>query len=72
MPDKTPKDELTRLKKELEKIEKETANNQRQLSNEQFLAKAPANVVEGMRKRGAELVVLRDKTLAQMKELGCK
>jgi valyl-tRNA synthetase len=64
--------ECERLKKELEKIEKEAANNQRQLSNEQFLAKAPANVVEGMRKRGGELVVLRDKTLAQMKELGCK
>src|SRR6266496_724857 len=64
--------ECERLKKELEKIEKETANNQRQLGNEQFLAKAPANVVEGMRKRGAELVVLRDKSLAQMKELDCK
>jgi valyl-tRNA synthetase len=64
--------EWERLKKELEKIEKETANNRRQLSNEQFLAKAPANVVEGMRKRAGELVVLRDKALAQMKELGCK
>jgi valyl-tRNA synthetase len=64
--------ECERLKKELEKIDKETANNQRQLGNEQFLAKAPAKVVDGMRKRGAELVVLRDKTLAQMKELGCK
>jgi valyl-tRNA synthetase len=62
--------EWERLKKELEKIEKETANNRRQLSNEQFLAKAPANVVEGMRKRAGELVVLRDKALAQMKELG--
>jgi len=64
--------EWERLNKELEKIEKETANNRRQLSNEQFLAKAPANVVEGMRKRAGELVVLRDKALAQMKELGCK
>ena len=64
--------EWERLKKELEKIEKETANNRRQLTNEQFLAKAPANVVEGMRKRAGELVVLRDKALAQMKELGCK
>jgi valyl-tRNA synthetase len=63
--------ECERLKKEMEKIEKETANNQRQLGNEQFLAKAPAQVVEGMRKRGSELAVLRDKTLAQMKELGC-
>ena len=64
--------ECERLKKELEKIEKETANNHRQLGNEQFLAKAPANVVEGMRKRATELTVLREKALAQMKELGCK
>jgi valyl-tRNA synthetase len=64
--------ECERLKKELDKIEKETANNQRQLSNEQFLAKAPEKVVEGMRRRAGELTVLRDKTLAQMKELGCK
>jgi len=64
--------ECERLKKELEKIEKETGNNQRQLSNEQFLAKAPAQVVEGMRRRAAELVVLWDKTISQMKELDCK
>ena len=43
--------ERERLKKELEQIEKEIANGQRQLSNGQFLAKAPAKVVEGMRKR---------------------
>jgi valyl-tRNA synthetase len=64
--------ECERLKKELAQIEKETSNNQRQLSNEQFLAKAPVNVVEGMRKRAGELVILHDKALAQMKELGCK
>ena len=45
--------ECERLKKELEKIEKELANNQKQLGNEQFLAKAPAKVVEGLRRRGA-------------------
>jgi valyl-tRNA synthetase len=63
--------ECERLKKELEKIEKELGNNQRQLGNEQFLAKAPPNVVEGLRRRGGELVVLREKTLSKMKELGC-
>jgi valyl-tRNA synthetase len=63
--------ECERLKKELEKIEKELGNNQRQLGNEQFLAKAPAKVVEGLRTRGAELVVLREKILSKMKELGC-
>jgi valyl-tRNA synthetase len=64
--------ECERLKKELEKIEKELGNNQKQLGNERFLAKAPEKVVEGLRRRGGELVVLHEKTLSQMKELGCK
>jgi len=63
--------ECERLKKDLEKIEKEIANGQRQLSNEQFLAKAPAKVVEGIRARAEELRVLREKALAQVKEMGC-
>ncbi len=63
--------ESERLRKELEKIEKEFANNQRQLGNEQFLAKAPAKVVEGLRSRAAELVVLRDKAKSKLDELGC-
>jgi valyl-tRNA synthetase len=61
--------ERHRLTKEQEKIEKELANNQRQLSNEQFLAKAPEKVVEGLRRRAQELVILRDKTKSQMDEL---
>ena len=61
--------ERERLTKELEKIEKEQANGQRQLSNEQFLAKAPAKVVEGLKTRAEELRVLREKTLAKLKEL---
>jgi len=51
------------------KIEKEFANNQRQLSNEQFLAKAPANVVEGLRRREQQLVSVRDKIKRQLDEL---
>jgi valyl-tRNA synthetase len=62
--------ESDRLKKELEKIEKELANNQKQLGNEQFLAKAPEKVVEGLRRRGLELVVLEEKTKSKLKELG--
>jgi valyl-tRNA synthetase len=61
--------ETERLNKELEKMEKEIANGQRQLSNEQFLAKAPPNVVEGLRRRAEELKVLREKTVAKLKEL---
>jgi valyl-tRNA synthetase len=61
--------ERERLTKELEKIEKEQANGQRQLSNEQFLAKAPAKVVEGLKTRAEELKALREKALAQLREL---
>ena len=61
--------ERERLKKELEQIEKEIANGQRQLSNEQFLAKAPAKVVEGMRSRAQELTVLLEKAKGKLEEL---
>ena len=62
--------ERERLTKELEKIEKEQANGQRQLANEQFLAKAPAKVVEGLKTRAEELRVLREKTRLKLRELG--
>ncbi len=62
--------ERERLNKELEKIEKEMANGQRQLGNEQFLAKAPAQVVEGIRRRAEELLVLQEKTKSKLDELG--
>ncbi|MCU1302515.1 MAG: valyl-tRNA synthetase [Candidatus Sulfotelmatobacter sp.] len=61
--------ECGRLTKDLEKLEKEFANNQRQLSNEQFLAKAPEKVVEGLRRRAEELTLLRDKIKHQLEEL---
>ena len=61
--------ERQRLSKELEQIEKETANGQRQLGNQQFLAKAPAKVVEGMRQRQTELEVLREKIRNSLDEL---
>ena len=62
--------ERERLKKELEQIEKEIGNGQRQLGNEQFLAKAPAKVVEGIRKRAQELAILREKATSKLNELG--
>ena len=61
--------ESERLKKDLEKIEKEFANNQRQLANDQFLAKAPQKVVEGLRRRAGELTLLREKIKSQLDEL---
>ncbi|HEY1677724.1 MAG TPA: valine--tRNA ligase, partial [Candidatus Sulfotelmatobacter sp.] len=63
--------ECARLKKELERLEKAISNGQRQLGNEGFLAKAPANVVEGLRKQAEELAVLRDKARSKLAELGC-
>ena len=63
--------ECERLNKELEKIEKELGNNQRQLGNEQFRAKAPEKIVQGLRSRGQELVVMQEKTKSKLKELGC-
>ena len=64
--------ECERLKKELDKFEKGIANGQRQLGNENFLAKAPQNVVEGLRKQQQELAVLKEKTLSKLKEIGCQ
>ena len=53
--------ERERLNKEIEKLERELSNALRQLANQQFLSKAPAHVVEGLRKREAELKILLQK-----------
>ncbi|HKI27227.1 MAG TPA: valine--tRNA ligase [Candidatus Sulfotelmatobacter sp.] len=63
--------ECERLKKELERIERGIAGGQKQLGNEQFLAKAPPNVVENLRKQQQELAVIKEKTLSKLGELGC-
>ena len=63
--------ECERLKKELERIEKGMASSQKQLGNEQFLAKAPQNVVENLRKQQQELAVLQEKAQGKLAELGC-
>jgi valyl-tRNA synthetase len=63
--------ECERLKKELEKVEKGIGSGQRQLGNENFLAKAPQNVVENLRKQQLELAVLKEKTISKLRELGC-
>jgi len=61
--------ERERLTKDLDKIEKELVNNQRQLSNDQFLAKAPEKVVDGLRRRALELTGLQEKIKSQLTEL---
>jgi valyl-tRNA synthetase len=62
--------ERERLNKEMVRYEKEQVNAARQLGNEAFLAKAPASVVEGIRRRAAELVVLIEKTRKALEDLG--
>ena len=61
--------ERQRLTKELERMEKEIGNAQRQLGNEQFLAKAPAKVVDGLRHRSQELATLIEKARIALSEL---
>jgi valyl-tRNA synthetase len=63
--------ECARLKKELEGISKELEGKNRQLGNEQFLAKAPSHVVDGLRGRKQELEVLQEKAKSKLNELGC-
>jgi valyl-tRNA synthetase len=62
--------EHERLTKELKKLEGQLANAERQLSNEQFLSKAPAHVVDGLRKQVAELKILIAKIKAALDKLG--
>jgi valyl-tRNA synthetase len=62
--------ERERLTKELNKLEGELANANRQLGNEQFLAKAPGHVVEGIRKRQGELHTLIEKVKTALAKLG--
>jgi valyl-tRNA synthetase len=61
--------ERERLTKDLVKLQKEKENSDRQLGNEAFLAKAPAQVVEGIRRRNAELTTLIERTRAALDAL---
>jgi len=62
--------ERERLTKELKKMEAERANAENQLNNGRFVGKAPAHVVEGLRKRAAELDMLIPKTREALDQLG--
>jgi len=64
--------ECERLRKELEKIEKALVTGRERLGNETFLSKAPANVVEGLRKQVQGNEILLEKTKSKMQELGCE
>jgi valyl-tRNA synthetase len=61
--------ERERLGKELERMERERSNAESQLGNQRFLGKAPADVVDGVKKRKAELDVLIEKARQALERL---
>ena len=61
--------ERERLAKDLTKYEKGLTAAERQLGNEAFMAKAPAHIVEGLRKQAAETRAMYDKTATALAAL---
>jgi len=61
--------ERERLTKDIAKYEKGLAAAERQLGNEGFLAKAPAHIVEGLKKQEAETRLLLEKARAALDAL---
>ncbi len=61
--------ERERLTKDLAKYEKGLLAADRQLGNDAFMAKAPAHIVEGLRKQAAETKMLHDKAKAALDAL---
>jgi valyl-tRNA synthetase len=62
--------ERSRLVREKEKLEKDMASLDGQLANQQFLAKAPAAVVQNMRQRREDLSSQHRKVLETLEKLG--
>ncbi len=61
--------ERERLTRDIAKYEKGLAAAERQLSNESFLAKAPPQVVEGLKRQGSETRTLLEKARAALEAL---
>ncbi|WP_188758975.1 valine--tRNA ligase [Edaphobacter acidisoli] len=61
--------ERERLTKELAKFEKGLAAAEKQLGNEAFMAKAPAHIVDGLRKQSAETRMLHEKAKTALEAL---
>jgi valyl-tRNA synthetase len=61
--------ERERLSKELARLEKGLAAAEKQLGNETFMAKAPAHIVDGLKKQAAETRMLYDKAQAALQDL---
>jgi len=62
--------ERERLTKEMARLEKALASAEKQLGNPAFLAKAPAHIVEGLKRQQAETRLLMEKTRKALEELG--
>ncbi|MGF7181812.1 valine--tRNA ligase [Tunturiibacter psychrotolerans] len=62
--------ERERLTKDLAKYEKGLASADKQLTNDTFMSKAPAHIVDGLRKQHAETKILYDKTKSALDALG--
>jgi valyl-tRNA synthetase len=61
--------ERERLNKDIAKYEKGLTSAERQLGNDGFLAKAPAHIVEGLKKQESETRVLLEKARAALNAL---
>jgi valyl-tRNA synthetase len=61
--------ERERLTKELARLAKILASAEQRLADESFIAKAPAHIVDGLRKQAAETKTLYDKTKAALNTL---
>jgi len=61
--------ERERLTKELARLNKGLEAAEKQLNNEGFIARAPAHIVEGLRKQHAEMLALKEKVEAALAAL---
>ena len=62
-------EEVRRLQKEISKIEKDIAFVNRKLSNEQFLSKAPKEVVQEEKEKGFQYQTVRNKLEESLKKI---
>ena len=62
--------ERRRLEKEEEKLQRDISAVRARLQNQQFLSKAPKNVVESLRQRKEELDVKYSKVAETLQNLG--
>jgi len=62
-------EETKRLQKEIQKVDKEVAFVSKKLSNEQFLSKAPPEIVEEEKEKASQFKTRRDKLEENLKKI---